>query len=61
MAPQELRMGGQEETAECLTPKVRLSFPDAHEFNTALYWGVVQYFPATQQEFQTTKQTLNLQ
>lgn len=51
-------MGGQEETAECVTPKVRLSFPDAQEFKAGLYWGVVQYFPATQQVFQATKQTL---
>lgn len=38
MAPQELGMGGQEEAAEWVTPEVRLSFPDAQEFDT----GVVQ-------------------
>lgn len=55
MAPQELRMGGREETAEYITPKVRLSLPDAQEFNFGLQYGVVQYFPATLQVYQATK------
>lgn len=41
--------------------RVRLGFPDAQEFNTGLYWGVVQYFPATQQVFRAINKPLNLQ
>lgn len=42
-----IRDGREEEAAEWVTPEVRLSFPDAQEFDT----GVVQQCPATQQVF----------